>query len=301
MSKNTLLMTTALAPIIWGSSYIVTTQYLPQDYPLTLAMLRALPVGLLLLVLCRQLPVVKDVIKIFALGALNFSIFWWLLFVSAYSLPGGVAATLGSMQPLLVIFLSRFLLGTQIRLDTIFAILLGISGVTTLVLSAQTSLNPIGIIAGIGATISMGFGTVLSKRWFSANGLNGTKTVSPLTLTAWQLTAGGLLLLPAAWLLEPALPPLNTINIVAFIYLGLIGAGLTYFLWFRGIAALSPNVISPLGFLSPLSAVILGYLILEQSLTSLQFGAAVLILLSVWLSQAPIRVKSLTKTIKLNL
>ena len=63
MSKNTLLMTTALAPIIWGSSYIVTTQYLPQDYPLTLAMLRALPVGLLLLVFCRQLPVVTDVIK----------------------------------------------------------------------------------------------------------------------------------------------------------------------------------------------------------------------------------------------
>ena len=295
MSKNTLLMTTALAPIIWGSSYIVTTQYLPQDYPLTLAMLRALPVGLLLLVICRQLPVVKDLMKIFVLGALNFSIFWWLLFVSAYSLPGGVAATLGSMQPLLVIFLSRFLLSTPIRLYTIFAILLGISGVTILVLSAQITLNPIGVLAGIGATISMGFGTVLSKKWFAAN---GTKTVSPLPLTALQLTAGGML--PAAWLIEPALPPLNTINIVAFCYLGLIGAGLTYFLWFRGIAALSPNVISPLGFLSPLSAVILGYLVLEQSLTPLQFGGATLILLSVWLSQSPISVKPIMKAIKLN-
>ncbi|NRA19778.1 MAG: EamA family transporter [Oceanospirillaceae bacterium] len=299
MSKNTLLMTTALAPIIWGSSYIVTTQYLPQDYPLTLAMLRALPVGLLLLVFCRQLPVVTDVIKIVILGALNFSIFWWLLFVSAYSLPGGVAATLGSMQPLLVIFLSRFLLGTPIRLYTIFSIFLGISGVAILVVSAQITLNPIGILAGIGATISMGFGTVLSKKWFASDDKRDG-AISPLTLTAWQLTAGGLLLLPAAWVLEPALPPLNTINILAFSYLGLIGAGLTYFLWFRGIAALSPNVISPLGFLSPLSAVILGYLVLDQSLTPLQLGGATIILLSVWLSQSPISFKPLMKAIKLN-
>lgn len=47
---------TALAPAIWGSTYIVTTGLLPQGYPLTVAMLRALPAGLLLLAIVRQLP-----------------------------------------------------------------------------------------------------------------------------------------------------------------------------------------------------------------------------------------------------
>lgn len=56
MSNKLILITTALAPMIWGSSYFVTTEYLPQGYPLSLAMLRALPVGLLLLIVCRQLP-----------------------------------------------------------------------------------------------------------------------------------------------------------------------------------------------------------------------------------------------------
>ncbi|EER0445176.1 hypothetical protein RPG26_005062, partial [Escherichia coli] len=41
------LLFTAIAPAIWGSTYIVTTQYLPNFSPMTVAMLRALPAGLL--------------------------------------------------------------------------------------------------------------------------------------------------------------------------------------------------------------------------------------------------------------
>ena len=82
---------TALAPIIWGSTYIVTTEFLPPDIPLTVAMLRALVAGLLLLLLVRQLPGRERIGRIFILGALNFAVFWALLFISAYRLPGGVA------------------------------------------------------------------------------------------------------------------------------------------------------------------------------------------------------------------
>ena len=39
------LLFTAIAPAIWGSTYIVTTQYLPNFSPMTVAMLRALPAG----------------------------------------------------------------------------------------------------------------------------------------------------------------------------------------------------------------------------------------------------------------
>ena len=47
---------TAIAPAIWGSTYIVTTQLLPAGYPLTVSLLRALPAGLLLLLVVRRLP-----------------------------------------------------------------------------------------------------------------------------------------------------------------------------------------------------------------------------------------------------
>ena len=60
---------------------------------------------------------------------------------------------------------------------------------------------------------------------------------------------------------------------------------MSYGLWFRGIAKLTPASISTLGFLSPLMAVILGWLLLEQHLTSIQVMAVGLVLFSIWLSQ----------------
>ena len=56
MSRTTDILITALAPAVWGSTYLVTTEALPAGYPVTLAALRALPAGLLLLALTRCLP-----------------------------------------------------------------------------------------------------------------------------------------------------------------------------------------------------------------------------------------------------
>lgn len=110
------LLFTAIAPAIWGSTYIVTTQYLPNFSPMTVAMLRALPAGLLLVMIVRQIPTGIWWMRIFILGALNISLFWSLLFISVYRLPGGVAATVGAVQPLMVVFISAALLGSPIRL-----------------------------------------------------------------------------------------------------------------------------------------------------------------------------------------
>lgn len=276
-TRNTDLLLTAIAPAIWGSTYLVTTEFLPAGYPLTVAMLRALPAGLLLLLVVRQLPQGIWWARVLVLGALNFSIFWWLLFVAAYRLPGGVAATVGAIQPLIVILLARALLGSAIRPLSIMAAIAGMGGVALLILTPNAALDPVGIAAGLAGAVSMAAGTVLSRRW--------QPPVTPLTFTAWQLTAGGFLLLPAALWLEPSLPSLTSANLLGLAWLGLIGAALTYILWFRGIAKLEPSVVSPLGFLSPMTAVILGWSVLGQSLSPAQILGMVVVLGSVWLSQ----------------
>ncbi|MDI7059621.1 EamA family transporter, partial [Pseudomonas aeruginosa] len=68
-------------------------------------------------------------------------------------------------------------------------------------------------------------------------------------------------------------------------WLGLIGAGLTYFLRFRGISRLEPTVVSLLGFLSPGTAVLLGWLFLDQTLSALQIIGVLLVIGSIWLGQ----------------
>ena len=127
----------------------------------------------------------------------------------------------------------------------------------------------------------MAAGTVLSRKW--------QPPVSPLTFTAWQLTAGGALLLPASIWAEPALPALSTSNVIGFAYLGLIGSALTYALWFRGVGRLEPSAVSALGFLSPATALILGWLVLDEHLSALQISGFLIVLASIWLSQTAVR------------
>lgn len=277
MTRKTDILITALAPLIWGSTYIVTTELLPPGYPITASALRALPAGLLLLLIVRRLPTGAWWWKSALLGALNFTIFWTALFVSAYRLPGGVAATVGAIQPLIVIVLARIFIGNPIRLLSIVAGLAGILGVAMLVLTPHAGLDGIGVAAGLIGAVSMAFGTVLSRHW--------QPPVSPLTLTAWQLTAGGVMLVPIALVFETSLPPLTSNNVLGFVWLGLVGGAFTYIVWFRGLSRLEPTVVSPLGFLSPLVAVILGWAILDQQLSVPQILGMAVLLASVWMSQ----------------
>ncbi|KGG84168.1 EamA family transporter [Comamonas thiooxydans] len=271
------LLLTGLAPAIWGSSYIVTTQLLPQVPAMTVALLRALPAGLLLLAFARRLPQGMWWLRVFILGALNFSVFWSMLFVSAYRLPGGAAATVGAVQPLVVVFLAAWVLGSALRPASVLAALAGLAGVALLVLTPGVALDATGIAAGLAAALSMACGTVLTRKW--------RPPVPLLTFTAWQLTAGGVLLLPVALWAGPDFPAPTPGHLIGLAWLGLVGAALTYVLWFRGITRLEPNMVAPLGFLSPLTAILLGWVFLGQTLTSVQMAGVALVLGGIWLGQ----------------
>ncbi len=100
------LVITAFAPIVWGgSTYLITTQFLPADRPLLAATIRALPAGLVLMLATRTVLRGSWWFKAAALGALNIGLFFFLLFFTAYELPGGVAALVMSIQPLFVLLL----------------------------------------------------------------------------------------------------------------------------------------------------------------------------------------------------
>lgn len=271
------ISTTAIAPVIWGSTYLVTTEFLPGFSPLTVAMLRALPAGLLLMMIVRELPSGIWWLRAFELGALNIAIFLSMLFVAAYRLPGGVAGTVLSAQPLIVVFLASFLLSSPVRASTIVGALVGMGGVALLVLTPSAALDAIGIVAGLAGATSMALGSILARKWRSP--------VSPLTFTAWQLTAGGLLLLPVVLIAGAPIPVPTVSNLLGLVWLGLIGAAFTYALWFRGIGRLSPSVVSSLLFLSPLTAVLLGWGFLGQTLNLLQVAGIALVIGSIWLSQ----------------
>lgn len=261
---------TALAPAVWGTTYFVTTEYLPPDRPLLAGLLRALPAGLLLVAVTRRLPRGDWWWRSLVLGTLNIGVFLPLLFLAAYRLPGGVAATVGAVQPLVVAGLAVVLLGQRMTARVALAGVAGVVGVALLVLRADARLDWVGVAAALGGAVVMAAGVVLSKRW--------TTPAPLLAVTGWQLVAGGVVLLPVTLVVEGLPPALTAANVGGFVYLGVIGGALSYALWFHGIRVLAATQVTFLGLLSPVVATAVGWLVLSQGLTALQVAGAVVVL-----------------------
>ena len=102
----------ALTPIIFGTTYLLTTEFLPPGRPLLAALMRSLPTGLVLIIGTR-IPPKRWMARFFVLSVLYASGLFPLLFIAAYRLPGGVAAVINSLSPLLVVVISVPLLGTR--------------------------------------------------------------------------------------------------------------------------------------------------------------------------------------------
>lgn len=254
---------TMLAPASWGTTYVVTVALLPPDRPLLAALLRALPAGLLVLLVVRRLP--PSPIwwwRFLVLGTVNFAAFFPLLFFAAYRLPGGVAATLGTVQPLMVAGLAWLVLGTRTPARQLLAALVGVAGVAMMTLTAQARLDALALLAMLTGVGLMALGIVLGKRWGSPG--------HPLVSTAWQMTLGGLMLAPVALTAEGLPATLTAVNVAGYTYLATIGGALAYVLWFRGIERLTPTTVSLLTLSNPLTATLAGFVVLGQALTAPQ-------------------------------
>ncbi|WP_411997803.1 EamA family transporter [Nocardia sp. CWNU-33] len=270
---------TALAPAIWGSTYLVTTEWLPPDRPLLAATVRALPAGLILLTFTRTLPIGIWRWRALVLGTLNIGAFLFLLFVAAYRLPGGIAAMIMSAQPMLVLALAAMLIGDKIRYTHVAACALGAGGVALLVLKGTAALDFLGVAAALAGAASMATGITLTKLWGRPDG------VGLLPFTGWQLTAGGLVLLPFTLFAEGLPTTISGTNTIGFGYLISLGAVLSYAIWFRGIERLPALAVSFLTLGSPIVATFLGYLFLHQTLSILQLAGTLVIIGAALLAQ----------------
>jgi probable blue pigment (indigoidine) exporter len=259
--------------MVWGTTYIVATELLPAGRPLLAACIRALPVGLVFVLWSRRLPTGAWWWRAALLGTLNIGAFFALLFVAAFRLPGGVAATAGAIQPLVAAGVAAAVLGEVFTRRTAAAGTAGVVGVSMLVLGPDAALDPIGVAAAIAGTLCMATGVVLTKHW--------GRPVDLMTFTGWQLSAGGLMLVPLVIIFEGVPASVTSSNIAGFAWLAVIGTGAAYANWFAGIQRLPVGIISFLGLLSPLVATLAGWALLDESLTATQLGGAALVLAAV--------------------
>jgi probable blue pigment (indigoidine) exporter len=251
------MLVTAIAPVAWGSNYFVTAQFLPEGSPLWGATLRALPAGLLLVLLARTLPRGSWWWRSAVLGALNVGGFFILIYVASQLLPSSVAATIMATSAGVLMLLAWPLLGEQPRLAGILGAVLGFGGVCLLLVGDGVTLAPWGVAASLLAMLMSSTGFVLTKRWAPSE--------SPLTVTSWQLVAGGLLVLPVAVLVEGTPPALDAPALAAFAYVIVVATALAFVAWFAGLRRLPAGTVGVIGLLNPVTGVLLGTMLAAEA------------------------------------
>lgn len=276
-TRWTLPLITAVAPITWGTTYLVTEKFLPEDRPLFAALVRALPVGLALLAFTRRLPTGEWWWKSALLGVLNIGIFYPLIFLSAYNLPGGIAATVQAILPFVIMAVAWLVIGEQPTATRVAAAAVGVCGVALLVLRSPDGITAIGLVAAFASVFCTAIGGVLVKKWPSP--------VGGLTMVAWQLTWGGLAILPVAVAVEGAPPHVTTTNLLGYAWVAVVASGLAYVCWFHGLARMPAAAVALIGLVNPVIATVLGVLFNNETFGPLQALGAALVLGGVVLGQ----------------
>ncbi|EKE72345.1 DMT family transporter [Gallaecimonas xiamenensis] len=271
-----------LAPLLWGSTYAVVSLYLVDLPPLWVAVWRALPAGLLLLLLAPRRPPLPWG-KLGLLAFCNIGAFFCLLFLAAYRLPGAVAGTLGATLPLTLMALNWLRYGQRPALRWLLLALVGLGGVV-LLLNPSAKLDPLGVACALGATVLIGQSSLWMQRW---------PVTDLLGLTAWQLVLGGAMLVPLAWLLAGPMPLPKPQALPGLAWLVLANTALAYWAWIWAIKRLGSQVMGMLALTNPLVAVSLGTLLVGEVLNLSQWLGIGLILASLLLMKWPLGSPSL--------
>ncbi|WP_078867935.1 DMT family transporter [Streptomyces sp. NRRL F-5727] len=277
MEANRWVVLTAVAPVAWGANYYVTHAFLPPDAPLYGAALRALPAGAVLLALARKRPHGAWWWRSSVLGLLNVSVFFVLVYAASQLLPTSVASTVMAVSPLAMMLIAWALVAERPGLAHLAGAVVGLTGVALMLLTGEGGVSGPGVLASVAAMLVSAFGHILAKRW--------SADVDVLASTAWQLTAGGLLLLPVAAAVEGAPPALSPSALLAFGYVSLVATAMAFTVWFAGLRHLPAATVGLLGLLNPVTGVLLGVLVAGEALTLRQLGGLALVLCGVLLGR----------------
>lgn len=272
------ILIAAVAPISWGSTYFVTAHFLPDGHPLWGAALRALPAGLIMLALARQLPSGSWWWRSAVLGVLNFGGFFVLIYLAALLLPGSVASSIMAVSPLAMAGLGWLVLRERPSAWMGIGAALGIAGVLLILGAGLVPVNPWGVICSITALLMSSLGSVLNKRWSADQPL--------IASTAWQATAGALLLVVLAAVVEGAPPQLDATALAGFAYLSLIATAAASLCWFGALAHLKSGVVGIVALLNPVTGVLLGVLAGSETLSVWQSLGILLVLIGIMVGRA---------------
>lgn len=274
-----------LATAIWASSFVIVKIALPHMGPLTIAALRYFLAFLLLLpfTATRNKKVIHSIsshlwIRLFIIGISAYAIGNGALFWGLKYLPATTVSFLMSISPLLILFAGTIWLKEMPTRWQITGVITAFFGSTLFFSSGLRSGETLGIaIVAVGLIGFTAFG-ILGRE------IARDKQIDTLSLTAIPLGFGGGFLLLVALLLE-GLPSFSLISWGIVVWLAIVNTAVGYTLYNHSLQILTALEMNVILNLAPLGTAVLAWLILGETLASIQIIGMVTVIIGVILVQ----------------
>ncbi len=250
--------------ILWGGSFFFVGVAVAEVPPLTLVTLR---VGIAAALLWAALPLLRTAPPrrwgaIAVMAALNNALPFTLIAWAQQTLPSGLAAILNATTPLWTVLVAHALtVEERATPGRILGVLLGFAGVVAMMGGAAAGGSLWPTLAMLAATLSYALAGVWGRR-FRALG------VAPMQAALGQVSVSAALMLPLALALEKpwAMPTPSAVAMAAVLGLAALSTALAYVLYFRILAMAGAVNLLLVTFLIPVSAILLGTLVLQEAL-----------------------------------
>ena len=275
-TKNWLLL--GLLSVLWGGAFLFVDIALEGLPPLSIVFGRVsvacVVLAAVLWVTGQPFPKGRAQWRALAvMGLLNNAIpFSCFVFAQGY-ISGSVAAILNATTPLFTVIVAHFALRDErMTRGKLAGLALGFAGVVVMVGGVQSSAVGWSMLACLGAALSYGLAGVWGRR-FRAMG------VAPMTTAFGQLASSTLIIAPL-WLLvdQPWAEALPSARVIAAVLaIAVLSSALAYLIFFKLLAEAGAVNVSLVTFVIPVSAAVLGWLVLGHGLEVRHFAGFALI------------------------
>ncbi|CAN5738365.1 DMT family transporter [soil metagenome] len=281
----------ALLSLLWGGSFFFAEVALAELSPLTVVLARvalaAAALNLVVRATGRRMPVAPSIWgAFFAMGTLNNLIPFSLIVWGQTQIASGLAAILNATTPLFAVVLAHILTRDErMTANRLAGVLVGFVGVVLLigpaVLGGAAGAAVLGCAAGaavlaqgavLAAALSYAFAGIYGRR-FRGMGL------SPLQTATGQVSASAVMMIPLVIVVDRpwALAPPGGTTVAALVALALLSTAAAYVIYFRLLARAGATNLLLVTLLIPVSAILLGTLILGERFEARHFGGMAMI------------------------
>jgi len=272
-----------IAAILFGASVVAVRVAVQDIPPLTLAILRFGQGGFLLLLLlfiwARDLLRIgwRDVPYLVLLGAIFFTIFPVTFNISLRLTEASRGAMMLATMPLWSVLLARIAKRERLSTRQMCGVLLAFAGVG--VVLAERGLTFVGISLSLVGDALM-LVTALCGAVYGVLAKRMLTRYNAMTVTAYTMMFGTLLLVPAAFFEDPssAMARMRIDTVMLVLFLGIFGGAIGYFLWTFALTRLSPTQVAVYVNLNPVIATLLGATLLAEKLTGIFIAGFVAVL-----------------------